>query len=269
MESLDGLIYFLALAGFCAGFVDAVVGGGGLIQVPALFGSLPQASTASLHGTNKLSSACGTAFAAWRYARSVRLDWRVLLPAVAAAAAFAWLGANLVSLIPRVWAQPLVLVLLVGVALLTLRRPSMGLVHAPRLTPAGALASSLAVGAGIGFYDGFFGPGTGAFLMFIFVRWFGYDFLHASAAAKLVNLTTNLAALTFFLPSGAVIWQAGLVMGACNVLGSFIGTRAAVRKGSGFVRIFFLVVLAVMIARLGWTTLEVFERAFSSGSLPG
>lgn len=259
MDSLDSLLVFLALAAFCAGFVDAVVGGGGLIQLPALFGSLPEASTASLHGTNKLSSVCGTSLAAWRYLRVVRLGWHVMVPAVCVAAVFSFVGAGLVSLIPRLWAQPLVLVLLVVVAAITLRRPTMGLVHEPRLSRRSEWLSALAVGAAIGFYDGFFGPGTGAFLIFIFVRWFGYDFLHASAAAKLVNLTTNLAALSFFLPAGSVLWQAGLLMGACNVAGSWVGTHTAVRRGSGFVRMFFLVLLSIMIVRLGWTTWEIFR----------
>lgn len=256
-ESL-GLLVFLGLAAFSAGFVDSVVGGGGLIQLPALFGSYPGASTASLHGTNKFSSIAGTGWAAWRYIRVVRLDWRVAAPAVVMAGLFAWLGASVVSLLPRAWAQPLVLVLLVLVAAFTLRRRDMGMVHAPQLSGRAAWVAGGVTGAVIGFYDGFFGPGTGAFLIFVFVRFFGYDFLHASANSKLVNATTNVAALAFFLPAGAILWVTAVVMACCNILGSTFGTRMAVSKGSGFVRQFFLILLAGMILRMGWTTWEMF-----------
>ncbi len=259
MVGLDEVIVFLAFAAFAAGFVDAVVGGGGLVQVPALFGSLPQASPASLFGTNKISSIAGTVFAARRYITSVSLQRQVLVPGMVAAVVFSWLGAAAVSLLPRAWAQPLVLVLLVLVAVVTLRQRSLGLIHQPRLSARREFWSALALGAGLGFYDGFFGPGTGAFLIFIFVRVFGYDFLHASAHSKLINLMTNLGALVFFVPTGEVLWKVGLVMACCNILGSVVGARTAIRKGSQFVRLFFIGLLAVMIVRMGVTTVEMFR----------
>ncbi len=258
MEESVGLLVFLGLAAFCAGFVDSVVGGGGLIQLPALFGSHAGASTASLHGTNKFSSIAGTGWSAWRYLRVVRLDWRVAGPAVLMAAPFAWLGANAVSLLPRAWAQPLVLVLLVLVAIFTFQRKEMGLVHAPRLSARMSWVVGGLTGGVIGFYDGFFGPGTGAFLIFVFVRFFGYDFLHASANSKLVNATTNVAALLFFLPTGAILWATAVVMAVGNIVGATLGTRLAFLKGSGFVRQFFLILLVGMIVRMGWTTWEMF-----------
>jgi uncharacterized protein len=254
--------WVLLLLGFFAlfaGFVDAVVGGGGLVQVPALFSFVPQASAASLFGTNKIAAISGTLMAASRYVRAVKLPWNALIPALFGAAVFGWLGAAAVSFLPRELAQPLVLVLLVVVAVATFRRKELGSVHAPRLGVSSERALGFAAGAVLGFYDGFFGPGTGAFLIFVFVRFFGYDFLHASASSKLVNVMTNLAALAFFLPAGEFFLMAALVMAFCNVLGAFVGTHLAVTKGSQFVRKFFLIVLAVLIARMAYGTLEIMQ----------
>lgn len=249
-------LLFLIPMAFVAGFVDAVVGGGGLIQIPALFLAYPQASPAALFGTNKLASICGTSVAAWRYLRGVAVPWNGALPAVAAALVAGYGGAAAVSLMPREWMRPLVLVLLVLVALYTLRRRDFGSVHAPRLGPAAERWMGAVVGAVIGFYDGFFGPGTGAFLIFAFVRIFGYDFLAASACAKLVNWITNFAALAYFGATGNVVWLVAAGMAAANVGGAALGSRLALAKGSPFVRRFFLVVLSLMIARLGWDTVQ-------------
>ena len=246
----------LGLAALLAGFVDAVVGGGGLIQVPALFSSLPTASAASLLGTAKLSSIAGTTLAAWRYLRVVRLDPVVAGGAVLGAACCAWLGAAVVSWLPRHWADPMVLVLMVLVAIATLRRREMGLVHEPRWSGKAALVPAVITGGLMGFYDGFFGPGTGAFLIFIFVRSFHYDFLHASAISKLVNWVTNFFALAFFVPAGQVFWALGGLMAACNILGAVLGTRFAVQGGSVWVRRLFIGVLLVMIARMTWVVIQ-------------
>ena len=247
----------LALAALMAGFIDAVVGGGGLVQVPALFSFVPQGSAATLFGTNKISAISGTFLATLRYARNVRLDWNPLIPALLGAAVFSWIGAATVSLLPRALAQPMVLGLLVVVAVITLRHKEMGAVHEPRLSRSSQRLAGLLTGALLGFYDGFFGPGTGAFLIFIFVRFFGYDFLHASASSKLVNFTTNLAALAFFLPAGEFFLIAALAMAVCNVAGAWLGSHLAVKKGSRFVRRFFLVLLAVLIVKMAWGTLEM------------
>jgi len=253
------VLMLLGLFALFAGFVDAVVGGGGLVQVPALFSFMPQASAASLFGTNKIAAISGTLMAASRYVRAVKLPWNALIPALLGAAIFGWLGAAAVSFLPRELAQPLVLVLLIAVAVVTFRKKELGSVHQPRLGVWGERGLGLFAGAVLGFYDGFFGPGTGAFLIFVFVRFFGYDFLHASASSKLVNVMTNLAALAFFLPAGEFFLLAALVMALCNVAGAFVGTHLAVTKGSQFVRKFFLIVLAVLIARMAYGTLEMFQ----------
>ncbi len=254
----DGLVLLvLGLFALLAGFVDAVVGGGGLIQVPALFSFVPQASAATLLGTNKFASIAGTVLATSRYVRSVRLQWNAVLPALLGAVIAAWLGAATVSLLPRQLAQPVVLLLLILVAFATLRKKDLGAVHAPRFGRAQQRLVGFATGLLLGFYDGFFGPGTGAFLIFVFARVFGYDFLHASASSKLVNVMTNFAALMYFVPAGEFLLQAALVMAFCNGIGSVVGAHLALRKGSLFVRKFFLALLAVLIVRMAYSTLEM------------
>ncbi|MBI4755932.1 MAG: TSUP family transporter [Betaproteobacteria bacterium] len=249
-------LLFLAPLAFVAGLVDAVVGGGGLIQIPALFTAFPQGAPATLFGTNKLASICGTSVAALRYLRRVPVRWQAMLPALGAALVCSWLGALAVSLLPREVLRPLVLALLLLVAIYTFRRKDFGAIHAPLLGPRAERWAGLAVGAVLGFYDGFFGPGTGAFLIFLFIRYFGYDFLTASASAKLVNWTTNLAALAYFAPTGNVLWITALAMGACNIAGAVVGSQLAMRRGSGFVRGFFLVVLVALIGKFAVDTLR-------------
>lgn len=247
---------FLALAALFAGFVDAVVGGGGLIQIPALFAALPGQPPATLFGTNKFSAVFGTANAARRYARRVTMPWRTIVPAATAALACSYLGAAAVAWLPRDLLRPLIFALLVGVAFYTFSRRDLGLAHRPLHAGHSELAYATLLGAGIGFYDGFFGPGTGSFLIFLFVRFFGFDFLHASAAAKVVNVATNLAALAYFVPHGHLLWEAAIVMAVANVVGSVIGSRMALRHGSGFVRRLFLLVVGALIVRFAYDSIS-------------
>ena len=233
-----------------------MVGGGGLIQVPALFNALPSALPGTLFGTNKLSAIAGTATACWRYARSVRIDWSIARPAALAALLCAFLGAKLVSWLPVAAVRPLVLVLLVLMALYTMRQKQLGMVHAPLQDRRTIRWRALAMGSSIGFYDGFFGPGTGSFLLFACVRWFGCDFLRASAIAKVVNLATNLAALAYFVPSGNVLYLIGVPMALCNILGAQIGSRLALRGGVRLVRGLFLLLVWALIIRLAYDVLR-------------
>lgn len=247
-------LLILGVAALFAGFIDAVVGGGGLIQVPALFSLYPETAPASLFGTNKISSFVGTSNSACRFIRSVRVPWRVALPAAAAAFLFAYLGAMSVAWLPRDLLRPMILALLIGAAVYTFWRKDFGTIHQPRHAGQGALPRALLLGAVIGFYDGFFGPGAGSFLIFLFIRVFGFDFLHASASAKVVNVATNLASIGFFIPHGHYLPLAAVIMAAANLTGSFIGTRMALKRGSGFVRRLFLGVVCVLIARFAWDT---------------
>jgi uncharacterized membrane protein YfcA len=250
----DSLLFALVLAAFIAGAIDAVVGGGGLIQIPALFAAYPGTSPATLFGTNKFASVFGTANATWRYARQVRMPWRTILPAAIAAFLFSYAGAAAVAWLPKEAVRPLILVLLIGAAAYTLARKDFGQVHRPAHGGHRELIYAVLLGGVIGFYDGFFGPGTGSFLIFLFVRFFGFDFLHASAGAKVVNVATNLAALAYFLPNGYIMLLLAVSMAVANVAGSMAGTWLALRHGSGFVRKVFLIVVGVLIVKFAWDT---------------
>ncbi|WP_222103284.1 sulfite exporter TauE/SafE family protein [Chromobacterium vaccinii] len=243
---------FLCLIAFCAGLVDAAVGGGGLIQIPGLFSALPNAVPATIFGTNKLSAAVGTLSAARSYLSRVRLPWRLVLPAAATAFVFSFAGAAVVSQIPKGVIRPLVLALLLVMAVYTLWKKDFGKLHKPVAIGRREMAVGMAIGGAIGFYDGLFGPGTGSFLMFLFIRFFAFDFLHASAAAKVVNLATNVAALIFFVGAGHVLYQLALPMAAANMAGAMVGTRLAMKKGAGFVRVLFLGLTSVLICKLAW-----------------
>ncbi|WP_088179003.1 sulfite exporter TauE/SafE family protein [Dechloromonas denitrificans] len=247
----------LVLAAFLAGAIDAVVGGGGLIQIPALFAVHPGESAATLFGTNKCASVVGTANATWRYALRVKMPWRTILPAAIAAFAFSYLGAAAVAWLPKDAIRPLILLLLILAAVYTLKRKDFGQLHRPAHAGPQELIYAVLLGGVIGFYDGFFGPGTGSFLIFLFVRFFGFDFLHASAGAKVVNVATNLAALAYFMPNGYVLPVLALTMAVANVSGSMAGTWLALKHGSGFVRQVFLVVVGVLIVKFAWDTFRL------------
>lgn len=258
MEALLSNWLPLLFAAFLAGTVDAVVGGGGLVQIPALFAVHPGESPATLFGTNKCASVFGTANAAWRYAREVRMPWRTILPAAGAAFLFSYAGAATVAWLPKDAVRPLVLLLLVFSAIYTLQHKDFGQSHVPRHAGQHELAYATLLGSGIGFYDGFFGPGTGSFLIFLFVRWFGFDFLHASAAAKVVNVATNIAALAFFIPNAHLLPMLAVAMALANIAGSRFGTGLALRHGSLFIRKVFLAVVLVLIGKFAWDTLQAF-----------
>lgn len=247
MSFLD--IGLLGAAAVLAGLIDAVVGGGGLIQVPALFSVLPHTAPATLFGTNKLAGIFGTGTAAFSFSRRVKLVWTTALPAAAAALVFAFLGAFTVTHVSPDFIRKLLPFILAAVALYTLSRKDFGLHHVPRHAKRTELALALLSGGAIGFYDGFFGPGTGSFLVFVFVRLFGFDFLGASAVAKIVNVACNFAALLWFGYSGHLLWETGLFMAMCNMSGSVLGSKLAIRHGSGFVRRLFLVVVTLLIVK--------------------
>lgn len=242
----------VAAASLLAGFVDSIVGGGGLILVPVLFAAFPAAPAATLLGTNKSAGIWGTAAAAVQFARRVDLPWRALMPAAALAFGGSFAGAWAVTLVPVDFLRKLLPLILLGLLLYTVARKEMGLHHAPRLQGRREAAAAGAIGLLVGLYDGFFGPGAGSFFIFLFVRWLGYDFLHASASAKLLNVTTNLGALLLFGLKGHIWWHYAAVMAVANVAGSLIGARVALRHGAGFVRGVFILVVAALICRTGY-----------------
>jgi len=245
------VLALLALAALTAGFVDAVVGGGGLVQLPALLLGLPGASPVQILATNKLASICGTTVSSATYYRRVRPDPRTFLPLMLLAFIGSALGAFVASQIPRSAFDPIVLVALIVVGAYVVLKPDLGDVTALRFAGHQHTAAAMATGLAIGFYDGALGPGTGSFFVFTLVGLLGYNFLEASAKAKLANWATNLAALCVFVPQGAVLWKVGLIMGVANLVGGYLGARTAVARGSRFVRIFFIVVVSAFIVRIG------------------
>lgn len=247
----------ISLASLLAGFVDAIVGGGGLILVPALFATFPTTHPATLFGTNKGASVWGTAIATAQYSRRVQMRWHALAPAALVCFAASLGGAWLVTVVSPQYlrkALPLVLVLVLGY---TLAKKQLGRDHAPRFVGQHEAILASAIGAVIGFYDGFFGPGTGSFFVFLLVRVLGYDFLHASASAKLLNTASNLAAIALFAYKGHVWWHFVLAMAIANVLGSLAGTHLALKHGTGFVRGVFIVVVSALILK---TSYDAFLR---------
>ncbi len=245
-------LLIVSIASLLAGFVDSIVGGGGLILVPALFATFPATHPATLFGVNKGASVWGTGIATLQYSRRVTLPWRALLPAAGCGFAASLAGAWLVTAISPEFlrkALPLVLVLVLAY---TLFKKELGRSHQPRFSGSAETLVACGVGALVGFYDGFFGPGTGSFLVFLFVRVLGYDFLNASASAKLINTATNLAALILFAAKGHIWWHFALTLAVANVLGSLLGTRMALRHGAGFVRWVFIGVVGALILKTGW-----------------
>ncbi|MFI7689659.1 sulfite exporter TauE/SafE family protein [Nonomuraea sp. NPDC049655] len=247
---LEQVVVLLAAAAG-AGWVDAVVGGGGLVQLPALLmtGMPPVQAMA----TNKFSSVFGTASAAVAYARSTKIDRQVALPGAALAVVSAGLGAWAAAAISADVLRPVVMVVLLGVAAFVTLRPSIGALPQPHLRTDGRVVAAVAAaGVGIAFYDGIMGPGTGTFLIIAFTTILGLDFVAASASAKIINVGTNLGALAVFGLQGHVQWALGLGMALCNVAGAQLGARMAIRRGTAFVRVVLLCVVVAMVIRLGW-----------------
>jgi uncharacterized protein len=250
------LILTLVFFAFCAGTIDAAVGGGGLIQIPALMGALPQTAPATLFGTNKLASIFGTGSAAFSFVRRVKLQWSLLGVIALFAFISSFIGAACVSLIPTHILRPIVLVMLIVIAIYTFAKKQFGQVHVDQQITPKLLVLAAMGSLAIGFYDGIFGPGTGSFFIFFFIRFLQVDFLHASALAKIGNLMTNLAALSFFIPTGHVLFALGLMMAVANIVGSLLGVRLALKYGSGFIRILFLILVSILICRLGYQILS-------------
>lgn len=244
--------FVITLASGLAGFVDAIVGGGGLVLLPALFATFATAAPATLMGTNKGAAIWGTAIASWQYSQRVQLRWPTLLPAALAGFVGAFAGAWAVTVLSPDFLRKLLPLVLLAVLAYTLAKKDLGQHHAPRLAPRAEWLTASLIGASLGFYDGFFGPGTGSFLVFLLVRVLGYDFLNASASAKVLNVATNIAALILFALKGHVWWHLALPLAVANVLGSLLGTWMALRHGAGFVRGIFLAVVSALILKTGY-----------------
>jgi hypothetical protein len=244
-------VALLFAAAAAAGWVDAVVGGGGLLQIPALMLAMPNTAVATALGTNKLAAITGTTTAAITYARRTKLDWRTLFGAAALAVVCSGLGALSASSVPTSYFRPAVMAMLLAVAVFVLVKPSFGAIQ-QELEPTTnrRVIALLVAGIAIAFYDGVLGPGTGTFLIFTFIGVLGQDFVHSSAMAKVINAATNLGALIVFAMQGHVLWQLGVGMAVFNIAGARLGARTALKRGSGFVRAVLVTVVVVMVAKL-------------------
>ncbi|HEU0136424.1 MAG TPA: TSUP family transporter [Flavobacterium sp.] len=244
----------ISLAFFClvAGFLDAVVGGGGLITIPTLLINFPNSSLPTLFGTNKIAALSGTSVSAYHYSKKIKFNYLLLFTIAAVAGAASFCGARVVSRLDTEMLKPMILIILMVIAIYTFLKKDLGSVHTKALPLKKQLLTGALLGLGCGFYDGFFGPGTGSFLVMGFVVMLGFDFLSASAYSKIINCFTNLSALTVFIRQGNYIIEIAILMSVCMIIGNFAGTKVALRRGSGFVRTIFLIIVLIMIVRYAY-----------------
>ena len=251
------LIIILCIAAFFAGFVDAIVGGGGLIQTPVALILLPNLAVSSIIGSLKIPAFSGTAFAAREYLKKVEMNWKLLSIMAVIAFSAAFLGSNLLILVHNDFMKPLLLVVLTLIAIYTLGKKNFGQHQAKNLSKKKQLCFAVVISIIIGFYDGFIGPGTGNFLVLAFVSVLGFDFLHASANAKMINLSTNFGSICLFIIKGKIVWAMAIPMAIFNAIGGWVGAKLAIKKGNGFIRVFFLIVVIGTLLRFGY---EVFFK---------
>jgi len=246
------IIILLCVAAFFAGFVDAIVGGGGLIQTPVGLILLPNYTVSTIIGTLKIPAFSGTSFAAFQYLKRVNMNWKLLFTMAIVAFGSAFLGSELLTAVSNDFMKPLLLVVLISLAIYTFTKKDFGQHKAKVMSDRKQLWLAVLMSLIIGFYDGFIGPGTGSFLVFGFVILLGFDFLHASANAKMVNLATNFGSICLFVLKGKIIWAIAIPMAFCNAIGGWVGAKLAIKKGNGFIRVFFLIVVVGTLLRFGY-----------------
>jgi uncharacterized membrane protein YfcA len=247
-----GLIVFLFVSGFIASFIDSTVGGGGLVALPALL--LTGLPPAMALGTNKLASSLSSLTSTLSYLKSGKVDFRLTRWLFPLSLVGSILGADLARQLPSEFLKPLVVVLLIAVTVYTLLKKDFGMRSQRRALKAGLILGVAAVALVIGFYDGFFGPGTGSFLIFLFL-FLGYDYVQASGNAKVLNFGSNVGALATFAYLHAVDYRYGLIMGVAMILGAVAGSQVAIRKGAAYVRPIFICVTLLLIGKQIWNWL--------------
>ena len=252
-------LLFLAAAAFAAGLIDAIAGGGGLIQLPALMIGLAKTETVVILGTNKVPSIFGTSASALMYRRNIKTDSKLLLTMALPAFLGSMGGASLASRIPTEVLKPIVVSLLIAVLLYTWKRPQLGQIESLRQSEPLRLKIAAVAALGIGFYVGLICPGTGSFLVLILVAVLGFAFLSASAIAKVVNVATNLGAIIIFGANGEIIWKIGLTLAFANVAGGLIGAHLALKGGSNLVRKVFMGVTLSLIIKVAIDTISAFN----------
>jgi uncharacterized membrane protein YfcA len=251
-------VFLLALSAFTAGFIDAVVGGGGLIQTPFLLITFPKMPLPVLFGTNKIAALAGTSIAAFKYAKKITFNYKLLFVIALSCFISSFLGAKIVSHIDSNILKPVILIILIAIAIYTFFKKNLGAHQTKELSLNKQMLYGSAIGLIVGFYDGFFGPGTGSFFVLGFVIILGFEFVKASAYAKIVNCITNISALIVFIKQGHYILQLAILLALFNIIGSIIGSHMALKKGNGFVRVIFLVIVSVMILKYGFDVLSIY-----------
>jgi uncharacterized protein len=246
------VIILLCFAAFFAGFIDAVVGGGGLIQTPIGLILLPNLPVATVIGSLKVPAFSGTSFAAYQYLKKVDMNWKLLAVMMALAFPSAFLGSTLLTYVSNDFMKPVLLVVLSLLVVYTYAKKNFGQQLAQNNSSQKQLVNAVSISFVVGLYDGFIGPGTGSFLVVAFIALMGFDFLHASANAKMVNLATNFGSICLFFIKGKIIWAVAIPMAFCNAAGGFLGAKLAINKGNTFIRIFFLIVVIATLLRFGY-----------------
>lgn len=246
------IIVLLCIASFFAGFVDAIVGGGGLIQTPVAMILMPNLSVASIIGSLKIPAFSGTSFAAFQYLKKVDMNWKLLSIMAVLAFCAAFCGSALLNVVSNDFMKPLLFFILIGLAIYTFKKKNFGQQQVKDHSAQKQIIYAVIISVLVGFYDGFIGPGTGSFLVLGFVSILGFDFLHASANAKMVNLATNFGSICLFVLKGKIIWAFAIPMAFCNALGGWMGAKLAIKKGNTFIRKFFLFVVILTLIRFGY-----------------
>ena len=255
---MDYQLLLMCCAALLAGFVDSIVGGGGLVQVPALFILYPHFEIPRIIGTNRFSSFMGTAVAGYQYSKKVEIPWRTVIYAGIGAGIMAFLGAKISDIIDEKILKPVILVLMTVIAIYTFTKKDLGQDEKLKFELAKVPFYGLVIGSSAGFYNGFVGPGTGSLLVFGFVSIIGYGFLKASAISKIVNVIADVSSLGFFISAGYVQFEIAIPMMICNMIGAYFGSKMAILKGNEFVRNFFLIVIFALILRFGWDIVKGF-----------
>lgn len=250
-------LILLCIAAFAAGFVDAIVGGGGLIQLPIALILLPTYPVAAVIGSLKIPSFSGTSFAVYHYLKKVQMNWKLLSMMMLIAFCSAFAGSQLLTMVHNDFMKPILLIVLSGVAVYTYSKKNFGLHIVKDHSIKKQFLYAAVISVVLGFYDGFIGPGAGSFLILAFITLLGFDFLHASANAKMVNLATNTGSIILFMLKGSIIWSIAIPMAISNAIGGIIGAKLAINKGNQFIRIFFLIVIIGTLIRFAY---DVFFR---------
>ncbi|WP_332633588.1 sulfite exporter TauE/SafE family protein [Halalkalibacter flavus] len=250
--SLD-ILTFLIFAGFAAAFIDSVVGGGGLISIPALlFTGLPPSVAL---GTNKLAATMGSLTSTINFLRSGKINKRLVVKLLPLSIIGSGIGVYVVQLIPPEFLKPIILVLLVLVTIYTLLKKDWGMESTFKKLSLKTTIFIVLATLILGFYDGFLGAGTGSFLIFAFLL-LGFDFVESAGNAKVLNFGSNLAALITFILFNSVNFYYGIPMGIAMVLGAFVGSRVAIKSGAAYVKLLFIAITVVLIGKSIWDYIQ-------------